>query len=463
MQNSNDIQDVVVIGGGPAGSTTATRLAQNGYRVTLLEKEKFPRIHVGESLLPFCYPLFQQLGVLDQLEQNFVRKPSVRFMSIDGKDSTIWCFNHIIDDDSHLSFHVDRKRFDHLLLNNARKHGVTVHEETKVREVEFEADGVKVVSLGPNGKEQVHQARYLVDASGRSTFMASKNRWRKPYTEFERTALWTHWKTSHPLKGGLEEGAAIIVYLGQEKRGWAWIFPLTKDYLTIGVVLDSAYLREQKRSIITNNGTDWQTSIYMQELHTSDFIKDIIAGAEISTPLQVEGDYSYHSENKFGKGYLLVGDAGHFIDPVFSSGVYLSLKSSFLVAEALHEMFESGDLDNLAPMEKAYEKINGAYGLIYRVVKLFYNPHAVSFAEAGSVLSGNQHQEHEDVLAAAHYVLAGDFFEENGKYHRHFDLLENPKAFNVYRKFVIKRDSFEAQSCNVDPAVVFPEQTLDTI
>ena len=162
------MQDVIVIGGGPAGSTAASFLAKHGRSVTVLEKEQFPREHVGESLLPFCYRTFQELGVLDAMKALFVRKPTVRFVTPDGTRSTNWCFNHVIKDESFLSFQVDRKVFDVVLLDNSRRLGAEVREQTRVNEVAFDTarDAVVVTATGPDGETQTHQGRFLNDASG---------------------------------------------------------------------------------------------------------------------------------------------------------------------------------------------------------------------------------------------------------------------------------------------------------
>ena len=463
MQSSNGVQDVIIIGGGPAGSTAASFLAMKGRRVTLLEKEKFPREHVGESLLPFCYKTFEALGVLDELKHYFVRKPTVRFTTIDGTRSTNWCFNDVIKDKSFLSFQVDRKIFDMILLDNSRRHGADVQEQTKVNDVQFdtERDIVVVTATGPDGEQQKHEARFLIDASGRSTFMATKNNWRESNKGFERTALWTHFIDVKNMIGGLEEGSSLIVYLGGEKRGWIWVFPLERDRITAGVVMDSFYLRDQKRDLLAKGSQDWQHDLFFQELKESPFVSKIIDGAKMMMSVITEGDYSYNSNVKHGERFALIGDATRFIDPIFSSGIFLSTKSAWLVADALNEMFSAGDLNNKTPLLRAYEYINGAYNFVYRLISLFYNPHSISFADAGTFL--REHQEHENAMAAGHFILSGDFFENHKKYHEFLDILADPRHFEMYRQKIINRPAFNRESCNLtteELAIIFPEINL---
>lgn len=457
------IQDVIIIGGGPSGSTAATLLARQGHSVTVLEKEKFPREHVGESLLPFCYPLFQELGILDEMKKRFVRKSTVRFMSPDASTSTNWCFNHVIKDESHLSFHVKRSEFDKVLLDNSRKHGATVREATRVRTVEFEDDLVRVHATDEDGNEQVHCGRFIIDASGRDGFLSKRNKWRKPHKGFERTALWTHWENVKELKGGLEDAASIIVYLGGEKRGWSWVFPLGKDRVTVGFVVDSFYLRDQKAALKAEND-NWLEELYARELRESPFIKDLLEGANTTMPLKVEGNYSYYSEKKYGDNFAIVGDASRFVDPIFSSGVYLSMKSSSLLAKALDEKLSAENSTDNTPIANVYKRIAGAYDIVYRLISLFYDPHAISFAEAGRAFN-KERQEHEDALAAGHFIIAGDFFEEdNQKYHNFLDTLADSRRFEMYRKLVIQRTDFQTDSCgDYDPAELFPEERVNGI
>jgi flavin-dependent dehydrogenase len=439
--------DVIVIGGGPAGSSAAAWLARSGHDVILFEREKFPREHVGESLLPFCYTLLDDLGVLPELKTNFVRKPGVRFIDRDGKVSTTWCFDHVIKDETYLSFQVIRGEFDHILLKNAARKGATVMEETSVIEADVTSapDRVTVTVADSAGQRTVHEARFLIDASGREAFVGAKNGWRQPRAELDRTAIWSHWGDVE-LSGGLEEGLSIIIYMGEEQKGWIWVFPLGEHRITAGFVAQNSYLRDQQRKLKASGSKDWKSDLCLQELTRSEFVRGLLKGSRMLIPMQTNGNYSYEVKNHFGSNYGMVGDARGFIDPIFSSGVFLSIKSSSLVVRALETCLSDPTKDPTVELGEAYRKISGAYNFVHRMIRLFYNPHSLTWAQAGA--DGERHKDHESAMAAGHYMLSGDFFENYDKFDGFFQVLENPDNFRRYKKLVIDRDDFVRPSCS---------------
>ena len=439
--------DVIVIGGGPAGSTSATWLARHGYNVLLLEREKFPREHVGESLLPFCYSLLDDLGVIDELKKNFVRKPGVPFIDRDGNISTTWCFDHVIKNETYLSFQVIRGEFDHILLRNAAKNGADVREETSVTNADItsSSDQVTVTSLDSAGKESVHTARFLIDASGREAFIGAKSGWRKAREELDRTAIWSHWGDVK-LSGGLEEGLSIIIYMGLEQKGWIWVFPLGENRITAGFVAQNSYIRDQQRKLKGSGSKDWKQDLCMQELLHSKYVQGLLEGSKMLIPTQINGNYSYEVKNHYGSNYAMVGDARGFVDPIFSSGVFLSIKSASLVSTAIHKQLTGEVNGKNEAMETAYQQITGAYNFVHRMIKLFYNPHSVTWAQAGA--DGEAHKNHESAMAAGHYMLSGDFFENYKKFEGFFEILEDPEQFRRYKKLVIDRDEFVQPTCS---------------
>jgi flavin-dependent dehydrogenase len=450
---SGETYDVIVVGGGPAGSTAASLLSRRGYDVLLMEKEKFPREHVGESMLPFCYKLFDDLGVRDKMAASFVRKPGVRFVDRYGNASTTWCFSHVIKDETYLSFQVNRSEFDTILLHNARRLGAEVREEVKVQNVDLSnPNSVIVESVDAQGVERVHRARFLIDASGRDALIGSKMGWRKPREELDRTAIWSHW-TGVTMKGGLEEGCSVIVYIGEEKKGWIWVFPLTEDRITAGVVMQNSYIRERRHALQEAGSTDWKSDLMYQELRNSPYVASLLDGAEQALPVLVNGNYSYEVTNHYGPNYAMIGDARGFIDPIFSSGVFLSIKTAYLVSDALHDKLESKSEGVTDKMVEAYRLVTGAYGFVHRMIRLFYNPHAITWAQVGADVA--VHRAHESAMAAGHFMLSGDFFENHERYSKFFELLESPDNFWKYKKVIMDRAEYQELSCHTPHEVAY--------
>src|ERR1044072_2675357 len=221
--------DVAIIGGGPGGSSAATYLRQKGHSVVLFEKEKFPREHVGESLIPFCYYNLKELGVLGEVEKIAARKPGINFIEKDGSRQSVWCFERILKDGAGNVFHTARAPFDKVLLDNSKKMGADVLEEHMVKEVDrTNPEEVKITVQAKTGEVKHYTARFLLDASGQSSFLAKKNNDKHHYDGLDRVAFYRRW-TNNKYDKALNAGMIKIVYLGGDKKGWFWVIPIGRN------------------------------------------------------------------------------------------------------------------------------------------------------------------------------------------------------------------------------------------
>ncbi len=326
--------DVIVIGGGPAGSTAAALLAEKGRRVLLLEKEKFPRYHVGESLMPFCWYTLERLGVLEEMNRiAFTKKYSVQFVTPDGRQSQPFYFFQHRDHPSSTTWQVERADFDLMLLKNARHKGAEVHELTAVQRVLKDDAGrvVGVEAIAPDGTTFHAFAPMTIDCSGREQIATARDGWRVKDTKLNKLAVWTYYRAAK-RDPGLDEGNTTVAYV--EDRGWFWYIPLRGDIVSVGIVAEKDYLFSDSKD---------PARILDREIGRNAWIKDHLSVGEQFGPYWVTSEFSYRSKFCAADGLLLAGDAFAFLDPVFSSGVFLALKSGEMAADAVDAALTSGD------------------------------------------------------------------------------------------------------------------------
>jgi flavin-dependent dehydrogenase len=355
--------DVVVIGGGPAGSTVSTLLAQHGWKVQLFERERFPRFHIGESLIPETYWVLQRLGMLDKMKgSHFVKKYSVQFVNAAGKLSAPFYFFDNKPHECSQTWQVVRSEFDLMMLRNAAEHGVAVHEATRVLEVLFEGDravGVRIQK--EDGGQQEVRARVVVDASGQTALLQNRFKLRRWDPVLNKGAIWTYWEGAY-RDSGKDEGATLVIQT-PNRKGWWWYIPQHNDHVSVGVVAPFEYLFKGRGS---------HDEVYNEEVNGCPAVKDRLAKARRVTGYFATKDYSYRSKQAAGDGWVLVGDAFGFLDPLYSSGVLLALKSGEMAADAIAEGLTKGDV-SAAQLGKWGEVFNRGVDRMRRLVCEYYD------------------------------------------------------------------------------------------
>lgn len=315
--------EILVIGGGPAGSTAAGLLAKQGFRVILLERDHFPRYHIGESILPSCRPIFDLLGVREKVEAHgFVPKGGAYFFW--GQDE--WDVRFADLDGGANAWQVVRSEFDKLLLDHAREGGVEVHEGATVKEVEFDGGRPVAARWTEDGEESRVAFDYLVDASGRAGVMSTKYlKARKYHKVFRNVATWAYWKNAKKLDRG-PQGAIVV---SSVPGGWFWAIPLHDGTTSVGLVTGRDTFNSRRGAA---GGIE---ALYHESLQECPSVRDLLADADQITGMKTEQDYSYAAESFNGPGFLMCGDAACFLDPLLSTGVHLATYSAMLAAASI--------------------------------------------------------------------------------------------------------------------------------
>jgi flavin-dependent dehydrogenase len=328
--------EVIVIGGGPAGSTVSTLLAQRGHSVALFERERFPRFHIGESLIPETYWVLERLNMLHKMQQShFVKKYSVQFVNASGKLSAPFYFHDNKPHQCSQTWQVVRSEFDQMMLDNAREHGVDAREGVHVVDVIFDGDrAVGVTIKESDGSRREIGAHVVVDASGQAALLQNRFKLRVWDPILNKGAIWTYWRGAY-RDTGRDEGATMVLQT-DNRNGWFWYIPQHDDVVSVGIVAPFDYL-------LKGRGANHERT-YLQEVERCPAVKSRIAGAERATGYFVTRDYSYRSKRVAGDGWVLVGDAFGFLDPLYSSGVLLALKSGELAADAIADALERADV-----------------------------------------------------------------------------------------------------------------------
>jgi flavin-dependent dehydrogenase len=320
-----DLYDVAIIGGGPAGSTAATLLAKAGRRVIVFEREKFPRFHIGESLLPFSVQTFDRLGVREKLDATFMPKFGGEIAAACGTKGVKFYFKDGFRSQRDRAYQVTRSEFDKLLLDHSRENGAEIREETEVTKLEFDSDRVKIDTETSDGATSQVDARYLLDCSGRQTILGSLFNLKQTYDHLQKFSVFAHYDNVERLPG--KDATLIRMVRGLDR--WFWTIPLTETRTSVGVVMDTAIFRATKLA----PQAALETFIAEQPL----MVERMKNSTRVS-PVYSAGDFSYRNTRLDGERWLLAGDAAGFIDPVFSSGVFLAIMSAEKAADTLEEV-----------------------------------------------------------------------------------------------------------------------------
>lgn len=331
--------DVLVIGGGPAGSTAATVLAGKGWRVVQAEMDVHPRFHIGESLLPANIPLLEKLGVLDKVRALGVLKLGADFPRVDD-EPYVFRFSDALGDTPHYAFHVKREDFDAMLFAHARESGADCRERFRIDKVELLPDGVQAQATADNAPAAI-RARYLIDASGRETFLGNAMKLKRKNPRHQSAAIFAHFLGVERRPGENEGNISIYRF----DQGWAWMIPLPDGVMSVGCVCWPEHLKQRRGKT---------TQFLLDTLQTIPEAAERMRAATICSETRVTGNYSYQSTAMCGRRWVMVGDAYAFLDPIFSSGVHLAMDSGMRAADMVDTILREPKRE--AALQRAFQR-----------------------------------------------------------------------------------------------------------
>jgi flavin-dependent dehydrogenase len=360
------------MGGGPAGSSVASILAREGRSVVVFEKEVFPRHHIGESLMTDTYWTFQRMGILEKLKQSpFVRKYSVQFANPAGRESRPFYFFEANHHESAVTWQVTRAEFDKLLLDHAAEQGASVHQGALVKKVIFDGDRAVGVEVKlQDGSIRFYHAKVVVDATGRQAILSNKFGWRMRDPKLKKAVLYAYFKGAH-REPDLNGGATLVLRTPPGSGGWFWYIPLENDITSVGIVANPEYLVKGRGQNLAK--------IFNEEIEKCESARRRVTSAERVSKIYSILDYSYRSKQNAGNGFILIGDAYGFLDPIYSSGVLLALKMAELASDAIHDAFNNDDF-SAERLGQFQPKLDRGIESMRKLVYAFYND-GFSFAQ----------------------------------------------------------------------------------
>jgi flavin-dependent dehydrogenase len=378
--------EVLVIGGGPAGSTVANLLAQHGRSVVLIEKDTFPRFHIGESLLPCGLPIFGRLGV--DLGEAHLRKRGAEFIDESTGERAVYDFAEALPGGTPFAFQVERSVFDEQLLRAAGRAGATIHEDECVKRCDFDDNGATVQT--DRGQYRV---RYVIDATGQDALMCNANRSRESIPGFGKAAVFCHFEGLRPERVA-ELSATGNIKILMLDQGWAWLIPLSRGALSVGIVSRKTPFR-----------AEWLDEL----IASSPAIQHLTEGAKHRTEARIIRNFSYRNRQPYGARWVCIGDAGCFLDPVFSSGVSLAVISGERAADLLAPALADNSEAQPNLMRTLYEQMSRAYESVGSLIHSFYHTRIVHnlFFVA---------RPDPEVKAGLTSILAGDVFRDDNRF-----------------------------------------------